>query len=247
MVESRTEAQRFIELGRIRVSGVPVPKASTLVDPETPLTVEAERRYVSRGGEKLEGALSAFGVRVRGRRALDVGASTGGFTDCLLRAGAAEVTAVDVGYGQLDWTLRSDERVVVRERVNIRFATCDDLGGPFDLVVADLSFISLCTVGPALAGLASEEADLILLVKPQFEVGKGEVGKGGVVRDPEKHREAVAKVIDCLASEGLGTRAVTRSPVAGARGNVEFFVWVRKEPVSVADREVDRAVAEDSR
>ena len=240
---SRTEAQEAIAAGRIAVGGVPLPKSSTLVDGSTPIRMEpAPSRFVSRGGEKLAGALQEFGLAVRDRRALDAGASTGGFTDCLLQEGAASVAAVDVGYGQLHWSLRTDPRVTVFERLNLRFADTNDLGGPFDLIVADLSFISICTVAARLAALASPDCDLILLVKPQFEVGRGQVGKGGIVRDPDKHRAALARVIECLAADGLGTISVVASPIEGAKGNREFFVWARKGATTVQSDDVDRLV-----
>jgi 23S rRNA (cytidine1920-2'-O)/16S rRNA (cytidine1409-2'-O)-methyltransferase len=243
LATSRAEAQDAIAAGRVTVSGVPQPKPSTLVDGSTSIRLPpSPGRFVSRGGEKLAGALDSFDVPVRDRRALDAGASTGGFTDCLLRAGAASVTAVDVGYGQLDWSLRTDPRVTVHDRLNLRHAEVDDLGGPFDLIVADLSFISICTVASKLAALASRDCDLILLVKPQFEVGKGQVGKGGIVRDPGKHRAALAQVIECLATEALGTRAVTVSRIEGAKGNREFFVWARKGATTVQDGDLDKVV-----
>lgn len=185
-------------------------------------------RYVSRGGEKLAGALDALGVDVAGRRALDAGASTGGFTDCLLQRGVMSVAAVDVGYGQLDWKLRQDPRVEVYERTNIRYVTPDDVGGPFDLIVADLSFIGLAMVVPVLAQLGGETADWVLLVKPQFEVGKEHVGRGGVVRDPAQHGAAVASVSQALGAAGLRVVDVTESPLLGPSGNREFFVWARR-------------------
>lgn len=243
LVTSRTAAQAAIDAGRVAVAGVPEPKSSTLVDGSMSLRISpTPDRFVSRGGEKLAGALEDFGIPVQDRRALDAGASTGGFTDCLLQKGAASVAAVDVGYGQIDWSLRNDSRVTLHERLNLRYADVDDLGGPFDLIVADLSFISLCTVAPRLALLASPACDLILLVKPQFEVGKGQVGKGGIVRDPEQHRAALTRVIECLAEEGLGTISVTMSPIKGAKGNREFFVWARKGASTVQDDDVDGVV-----
>lgn len=243
LVANRTIAQDAIDARRVAVAGVPEPKASTLVGPSVSIRITpAPNRFVSRGGEKLAGALADFGVSVLGRRALDAGASTGGFTDCLLQNGAASVAAVDVGYGQFDWSLRHDPRVTVHERLNLRYADVADMGGPFNLIVADLSFISICTVAHRLAILASGECDLILLVKPQFEVGKGQVGKGGIVRDPEKHRAALARVIECLAADGLGTISVTVSPLKGAKGNREFFVWARKGATTVQDDDIDRVV-----
>lgn len=203
-----------------------------MVDPADPLLVTGDdptSEYVSRGGHKLAGALAAFtpgGLTVAGRRCLDAGASTGGFTDVMLRAGAAEVVAVDVGYGQLAWSLRNDERVRVFERTNVRTLTTDVIGGPVELTVADLSFISLRLVLPALAGCT--DGDLVLMVKPQFEVGKERVGAGGVVRDPALRAEAVLDVAAAAAGHQLGLVDVAASPLPGPSGNVEFFVWLRR-------------------
>ena len=207
---------------------MPTPKPTTLVSPDTPIDLVGEpRRYVSRGAYKLIGALDAFGIDVEGRRALDAGASTGGFTQVLLERGASEVVALDVGYGQLDQRLRDDERVVVMERTNLRHVTPEDTGGRFSMVVADLSFISLCTVAPALARLADDDADLVLLIKPQFEAGKGEVGRGGIVRDDDVRRRAVEKALRCLTGEGLTPVGIVPSPITGADGNREFLAWCR--------------------
>ena len=185
--------------------------------------------YASRGGGKLAGALAAFpALRVAGRRCLDAGASTGGFTDVLLRAGAAHVVAVDVGYGQLAWALRSDDRVTVVDRVNVRHLRPEQVAPPPGLVTADLSFISLGLVLPALAACAAPDADFLLLVKPQFEVGKGRVGAGGVVRDPALRAAAVAGVAAAAAEQGLGVAGVTASPLPGPAGNVEYFLWLRR-------------------
>ena len=203
--------------------------------------------YVSRGGHKLAGALAAFeplGLEIAGRRCLDAGASTGGFTDVLLRHGAREVVAVDVGYGQLAWQLRSDERVRVHDRTNIRELTLETIDGPVDVVVGDLSFISLALVLEALIGVTAEDGDLALMVKPQFEVGKGRVGKGGVVREPELREEAVRSVAAAAAARGWGARAVTVSPLPGPSGNVEFFLWLRRGEQTVADEVIHRTVWE---
>ena len=228
MAPSRTEAQRMIEGGKVEVGGVPTPKPATLVAPGTPIELVVEGpNYVGRGAVKLEGALAAFPVEVKGRRALDVGSSTGGFTDVLLRRGANHVVALDVGYGQLAHRLRQDPRVTVMERTNLRHTTPADTGAPFPLIVGDLSFISLCTVAEALAGLAEPGGDLVLLIKPQFEAGKGEVGSGGIVRDDLVRRRAVEKVLACLAERKLGAQALVTSPLAGAGGNREVFVWCR--------------------
>lgn len=234
MARSRSHAAELIASGAVRVGGVTTPKAASMVDSSAPIDfAAAPPPYVGRGGLKLEGAIADFAIDVSGRRALDAGASTGGFTDFLIQHGAASVVAVDVGYGQLDPRLVSDPRVTVFDRTNLRHVSAADVGGPFDLIVADLSFISLCTVAGALAELSSPGADLVLLVKPQFEVGREQVGRGGIVSDPSLHRLALDKVIGCLGSAGLGTRAVTTSPILGAKGNREFFVWcVRSAPTS---------------
>jgi 23S rRNA (cytidine1920-2'-O)/16S rRNA (cytidine1409-2'-O)-methyltransferase len=196
-----------------------------------PLTVagDAERTWVSRGAHKLIGALDAFGIPVAGRRCLDAGASTGGFTEVLLDRGAAEVVAADVGYGQLAWSLRNDPRVVVVERTNARDLSPDAIGGQVDLVVADLSFISLTTVLPALAGCARPGADIVPMVKPQFEVGKGLVGPGGVVHDSVLRADSVLAVARRAGELGWHPVGVTASPLPGPSGNVEYFLWLRAQ------------------
>ncbi len=225
----------MIDAGLVRVRGNPAPKPSTLVAPEDPVSVDAPAaRFVSRAGAKLEGALEAFEVPVAGRRAVDVGASTGGFSDCLLQRGVDEVVAVDVGYGQMHNRIRTDERVVVVERTNIRHADPEVLGAPFDLIVADLSFISLALVAPQLAALGAARSDWVLLVKPQFEVGKELVGKGGVVRDPEAHILAIEQASTALASAGVGVVGLVVSSITGTEGNREFLVHGR-----IAERTVD--------
>jgi 23S rRNA (cytidine1920-2'-O)/16S rRNA (cytidine1409-2'-O)-methyltransferase len=204
------------------------------------------QEYVSRGGHKLAGALAAFepqGLVVAGRRCLDAGASTGGFTDVLLRHGAAQVLAVDVGYGQLAWRLRQDERVVVHDRTNIRDLDLETLGEPVELVVGDLSFISLTLVLDALIGVTVSDGDLVVMVKPQFEVGRDRVGKGGVVREPALRAEAVEMVANAAAQRGWGARAVTVSPLPGPSGNVEFFLWLRHAPAGVGREQIDAVVS----
>lgn len=221
----------MVESGAVRVGGVPTPKVTTLVDRATPLElVGPPPKYVSRGGLKLEGALVEFGVDPSGMSCIDLGASTGGFTDCLLQSGAASVVAVDVGYGQLDDRIAGRAEVTVVDRTNIRHADPASLGAPFDLVVGDLSFISLCTVAEVLVSLIGSDGEGVLLVKPQFEVGRGKVGRGGIVRDEAVRMAALSDVVDCLASVGLGTVATCVSPITGAKGNVEFFVHVRPVP-----------------
>jgi 23S rRNA (cytidine1920-2'-O)/16S rRNA (cytidine1409-2'-O)-methyltransferase len=247
LARSREQAAALIGAGRVRVRGVPARKAAAMVDPADPVQVvggDPADEYVSRGGHKLAGALSVFGpagLKVAGRRCLDAGASTGGFTDVLLRAGAREVVAVDVGYGQLAWSLRNDARVRVFERTNVRTLTPDMIGGQVDLTVADLSFISLRLVLPVLADCTRPDGDLALMVKPQFEVGKERVGSRGVVRDPELRVEAVQQVVAKAEELGLGLVDVTASPLPGPNGNVEFFVWLRRGASGLDDRRV-RAV-----
>ena len=248
LARSREHASELIAAGRVTVSGGRATKPATGVTTDVAIVVteDPERPdYVSRGGHKLAGALTAFapaGLEVAGRRCLDAGASTGGFTDVLLRAGAREVVAVDVGYGQLAWSLQSDDRVVVHDRTNIRDLSPEVVGEPVDLVVGDLSFISLTLVLDALLGVTAETGDLALMVKPQFEVGKDRVGKGGVVRDPELWVEAVATVALAAEQRGWGTRMVSPSPLPGPSGNVEFFLWLRHGPSTLAPGDRDAVV-----
>ncbi|MCW2792741.1 MAG: hemolysin [Nocardioides sp.] len=239
LARSREHASELIADGRVKVSGAVATKPATGVTTDLAIVVadNPDRPdYVSRGGHKLAGALAAFapeGLVVEGRRCLDAGASTGGFTDVLLRAGAGEVVAVDVGYGQLAWKLQQDERVRVHDRMNVRALTPEAIGGPVEVVVGDLSFISLELVLDALIGVTVPDGDLALMVKPQFEVGKERLGRGGVVRDPELRAEAVNAVAAAAAARGWGARMVTTSPLPGPSGNVEFFLWLRHGPASV--------------
>jgi 23S rRNA (cytidine1920-2'-O)/16S rRNA (cytidine1409-2'-O)-methyltransferase len=248
LARSRDHASELIAAGRVTVSGNVATKAATGVTTDVALVVREDPDrpdFVSRGGHKLAGALAAFcsrGLVVEGRRCLDAGASTGGFTDVLLRQGAAEVVAVDVGYGQLAWSLQQDPRVRVHDRTNIRELTREQIGGPVDLVVGDLSFISLLLVLDTLTGLTRDDGDLALMVKPQFEVGKDRVGKGGVVRDPGLRAEAVSAVATAAAQKGWGARAVTTSPLPGPSGNVEFFLWLRRGPALVTDQDIEDEV-----
>jgi 23S rRNA (cytidine1920-2'-O)/16S rRNA (cytidine1409-2'-O)-methyltransferase len=229
LARSRQQAAELIGAGRVRIDGMPAAKPATAVAVDARLTVTAadERTWVSRGAHKLIGALDAFGVAVEGRRCLDAGASTGGFTEVLLDRGAREVVAADVGYGQLAWPLRSDPRVRVMERTNVRALTADAIGGTVDLEVADLSFISLATVLPALVSCASADADIVPMVKPQFEVGKDRVGAGGVVSDPGLRADSVLAVAHRAAELGWQTVDVTASPLPGPSGNVEYFLRLR--------------------
>jgi len=243
LARSREQAAELIAAGRVAVAGQTASKSATQVAKDTPVTVAEDdeagaEKYVSRGGHKLAGALAAFtGLTVAGKRCLDAGASTGGFTDVLLRAGAAHVVAVDVGYGQLAWSLRTDERVTVLDRVNVRALEPEQVAPPPQVVVADLSFISLTLVLPALVRCAAPDADFALMVKPQFEVGKGRVGAGGVVRSAEDRADAVRTVAAAAAELGLGVRGVTASPLPGPSGNVEYFVWFKRgaPPLDEAD------------
>jgi 23S rRNA (cytidine1920-2'-O)/16S rRNA (cytidine1409-2'-O)-methyltransferase len=248
LARSREHASTLIDEGLVKVAGSVATKAATGVTTDQAIVVREsnEPTYASRGAHKLLGALSVFepmGLRVAGRRCLDAGASTGGFTDVLLRKGAREVCAVDVGYGQLVWALQSDERVHVFDRTNIRHLEASDIGGPVQLIVSDLSFISLTVVMPALTRVCepSPEGDIVLMIKPQFEVGKSNLGKNGVVRDPALHADAVHRV--CLSAHelGWGTRALAPSPLPGPAGNVEYFCWLRSDadaPSEQAARDV---------
>ena len=245
LARSREQAGELVAAGRVAVAGQPAAKPATQVGRDTPITVtdSGEPGYVSRGGHKLAGALAAFpDLMVDGRNALDAGASTGGFTDVLLRAGAARVVAADVGYGQLAWSLRTDPRVTVVDRVNVR--TLGLVTPVPDLVVADLSFISLTLVLPALVAAATADADFVLLVKPQFEVGKGRVGAGGVVRDTTDRSASIEKVAGAAAELGLGVQGITASPLPGPAGNVEYFLWLRRGAPPLEAEQLRRAIKE---
>jgi 23S rRNA (cytidine1920-2'-O)/16S rRNA (cytidine1409-2'-O)-methyltransferase len=239
LARSRDHAASLIAAGRVEVHGVAASKPATGVDGDASVRVlpdDSDPGYVSRGGHKLAGALSAFpALTVSGRRCLDAGASTGGFTDVLLRAGAAHIVAVDVGYGQLAWSMRTDERVEVFDRTNVRTLRPDDVGGPVDLTVADLSFISLPIVLPALTACTKPDGDLLPMVKPQFEVGRERLGAGGVVRDPQHRADAVIQVAGVARELGWPAHGVVRSPLPGPAGNVEFFLWLRRADRSDSD------------
>ena len=263
LARSREQAGELVTAGLVTVAGQRAAKPATQVTRDAPISIaeEGEPRYVSRGGHKLAGALAAFGgyggsvppgkqsgpagLVVAGRPCLDAGASTGGFTDVLLRAGAAHVVAADVGYGQLAWSLRTDPRVTVLDRVNVRNLDQVEALTPVpELVVADLSFISLTLVLPALVACAAPDADFVLLVKPQFEVGKGRVGAGGVVRDIADRSASVRKVTDAAGQLGLGVLGVTASPLPGPAGNVEYFVWLRRGAPPLDEDQLERAIEE---
>ncbi len=249
LARSREHAQQLIADGRVRLAGTAATKPATQVDDAAVVQVIAAAEgpdYVSRGAHKLVGALDAFdpdGTLVKGRRAMDAGASTGGFTDVLLRRGAAHVIAVDVGYGQLAWSIQTDERVTVMDRTNVRALSVDDLPYRPDLVVADLSFISLRLVLPVFAQLVAPGADLLLMVKPQFEVGREALGSGGVVREPRLRAEAVLSVARVADDAGLGTAGVVASPLPGPSGNVEYFLHLRTDAPPPDPDAIQRAVA----
>jgi len=246
LARSRDQAADLIAAGRVAIGGQVAAKPASQVATDAPITVAHDSDavdYVSRGGTKLAGALAAFrGLTVAGKRCLDAGASTGGFTDVLLRAGASHVVAVDVGYGQLAWSLRSDDRVTALDRVNVRSLRPEQVAPPPELVVADLSFISLTLVLPALVACSATEADFVLMVKPQFEVGRQFVG-GGVVRDPALRSAAVTGVASAGADLGLGVEGVTASPLPGPSGNVEYFLWLRRGAAPLDDNALASAVA----
>lgn len=230
IARSREAARELIEAGRVRVDGQVAHKSASMVEAAAAITLagSSEPEYASRGAHKLIGALDAFhDIDVQGRRCLDAGASTGGFTDVLLSRGAGEVIAVDVGYGQLLWRLRNDPRVEVRDRTNVRHLTTEVIGGRVDLVVADLSFISLTLVLPAFVDCVEEAGDMLIMVKPQFEVGKDRLGSGGVVRDPQARIDSVHSVARVAYDLGWGTAGVVASPLPGPSGNVEYFCWLR--------------------
>ena len=240
---TRSHARSLIMEGRVRVDGRPITKPGTGVRATSVLDVERARPYVSRGGEKLEAALQAFGLDVTGARALDVGASTGGFTDCLLAHGAAHVTALDVGYGQLAYPLRIDPRVRVIERCNFRLVADDAFAREFDVVTIDASFISMVTLLERALTFLKDDGDVVALIKPQFEAGRDRLGGGGVVRDPAVHRAIVAETVAAIRARGLAPVALVRSPLRGPAGNVEFFVHVRRSGEPVDDATIDRVTA----
>ena len=227
LAESREKAQALVLAGSVRVDGQPVNKSGRLTDPESRIEVKEPLKYVSRGGLKLEAALTQFAISVRGRVCMDVGTSTGGFTDCLLQHGAARVHAVDTGAGQIDWKLRSDSRVVLHESVNARYLAFAEIGEMVDVIACDVSFISVTLLVQPLAALLAPDGDWIILIKPQFEVGRERVGKGGIVRDSADHALACDKVTRALRQAGFATRIVD-SPILGAEGNREFLMHARR-------------------
>jgi 23S rRNA (cytidine1920-2'-O)/16S rRNA (cytidine1409-2'-O)-methyltransferase len=241
---SRSQARSLIMEGRVRVNGAPATKPGANVQPDASIEIERPRRFVSRGGEKLEHALDAFALDVSGKLALDIGASTGGFTDCLLQRGVAQVVSVDVGYGQLDWRLRNNPRVTVMERTNFRHLPDDAFDEPFDIIAIDTSFISLRTILARASGFLAPDGEVVALVKPQFEAGRERLGRGGVVRDPEVHRAVLREVRDAMRNYGLAAVELTGSPLLGPAGNREFLVRLRRNGVPVTDERIDAVVAE---
>ena len=229
LAPTRSQAQELIDLGQGLVGGAVATKAARLVNPGDPIVLTgAGPRFVSRGGDKLDAALTQFGIEPQGKRVVDVGASTGGFSDCVIQRGAAHVVAIDVGHGQLDHTLRTDPRVQVFERTNVRFLEADEVGGPANLVVADLSFISLKVVFNRLAALCEPHGDLLILVKPQFEAGRAEATRGqGIIRSPEVWQRVLEEIRECVVKAKFGVMGLMVSPLRGANGNVEFFLHCR--------------------
>jgi 23S rRNA (cytidine1920-2'-O)/16S rRNA (cytidine1409-2'-O)-methyltransferase len=228
----------------VLVTGIPASKPASQVDAETSIVIQGERDdFVSRGGHKLAGALDHFSeINVEGKRALDAGASTGGFTDVLLKRGVKDVIAVDVGYGQLAWEIQRDPRVTILDRTNVRHLTLEQIGEPAEIIVADLSFISLTLVLPALVSISKSSADFLVMVKPQFEVGREKLGAGGVVRDPALRKVAVQEVADCAYDMGIGCLGVVASTLPGPAGNVEYFLWLKRGVDELSQEDLDRAV-----
>ncbi len=226
LAESRQKAQALVMAGAVLVDGQKASKPGQMCEADARVEVAERPPFVSRGGFKLQAALANFGIATAGRVCLDVGASTGGFTDCLLQHGAARVHAVDVGSGQLAWKIRTDARVVLHERKNARDLRFEDIGEQVDLIVCDVSFISVTLLLPVLAPLLRPQGEMVILVKPQFEVGKGQVGKGGIVREPELHHAACARVTQAVEQLGFITR-IMDSPILGAEGNREFLLYAR--------------------
>jgi 23S rRNA (cytidine1920-2'-O)/16S rRNA (cytidine1409-2'-O)-methyltransferase len=226
LVESREKARALILAGQVLVNGQKVDKAGRVVASDARVELLSQPRYVSRGGVKLEAALQHFNIQVAGKICADIGSSTGGFTDCLLQHGAERVYAVDVGTSQLDWKLRNDPRVVVREQVNARYLSREHIPEPIGLAVCDVSFISVTMILPSLAKLLASDAEMVILVKPQFELERRQVGKGGIIRDPALHREACRRVDDAVGSLGFNTSLIP-SPILGAEGNQEFLLYAR--------------------
>lgn len=234
LVQSRERAKTTIMAGLVLVDGQKIDKAGTMVKPEAEIRLLGnDLPYVSRGGLKLEKAIKEFGVSLQGKVAADIGASTGGFTDCMLQNGAIKVFAIDVGYGQLAWSLRTDERVVNMERTNVRNVTPEQLGQPVDLASIDVAFISLEKVLPAVKAMLQPAGEIVALIKPQFEAGREKVGKKGVVRDAKVHEEVIFRIVSLVRQMALVPKALTFSPVKGPEGNIEYLIWLSKDAAAV--------------
>jgi 23S rRNA (cytidine1920-2'-O)/16S rRNA (cytidine1409-2'-O)-methyltransferase len=242
LVESREKARALILAGRVSVDGVILSKAGTNISPLSTIHIQEALPFVSRGGEKLEGFFKEFPVELKDKIAMDIGASTGGFTDCLLKRGIKRVYAVDVGYGQLDFRLRSDERVVNMEKVNIRYLDPQTIGDTIDLVTIDVSFISLELVLPVLNKITAPDSEVIALIKPQFEVGKEEVEKKGIIRDREKHKKVLKKIAAFSQLLGWKVKGMMRSPLAGAKGNIEYFIYLTRSQDSSGIPDIETAI-----
>jgi len=248
---SREQARRLINEGKVLADGKPVSKPASLIDEHSHITVIEQPSYVSRGAFKLEKAIDSFGIEPEGKFAVDVGASTGGFTDLLLRCGAEKVAAIDVGYGQLAWSLRQDPRVIVMERTNIRDVKPEDLPALADLVTIDVSFISLEKIHEAIKSLLKHDGEIVALIKPQFEAGRERVGKKGVVRDPEVHKDVIRRLWDFYEEHGMFVKGLTYSPIKGPEGNIEFLIYLSridsgalKDKDEVIERVVEEAYEE---
>jgi len=237
--KSRERAKALILGGKVFVNGQRLDKAGSMISAEEEISVkEKDISYVSRGGVKLEKALDEFQIDVKEKIAMDVGASTGGFTDCLLKKGVKIVYAIDVGYGQLDWSLRIDRRVITLEKRNIRYLKKEDIPDGIDLAVIDVSFISLRIVLPKVMEFLKDRGEIVALVKPQFEVGKGEVGKGGIVRNQAKHRDVLLKLVEFSKRINLSVKGITESPILGQKGNREFFLYLSKSQGKTDQEEI---------
>lgn len=246
LIESREKAKAIIMSGQVYVNSQKIDKAGEKVDKEAEIEVRENLRYVSRGGLKLEKAIKIFNIDLNGKVCLDIGASTGGFTDCMLQNGAKKVYSIDVGYGQLAWTLRQDSRVVSMERTNIRYVKPEDLGELADFASIDVSFISLSKVLRPAKDLLNENAELICLIKPQFEAGREKVGKKGVVRDPEVHREVIENVISFAEEYGFYLKGLDFSPIKGPEGNIEYLAYLCREKSDIDALALAKDVVDES-
>jgi len=247
LVDSREKGKRVIMEGSVFIGNIRVDKPGEKLDENAPITIkENPNIYVSRGGLKIEKAINKFNLSLQDKIAMDIGASTGGFTDCMLKNGASKVFAVDVGYGQLDWKLRTDSRVVVMERTNIRNVTNEDIGESIDFISIDVSFISLRLVLPVAKRLLSEKGEIVALIKPQFEAGKDKVGKKGIIRDSNIHFDVIKNMMDFCREIDLGIYGLTYSPITGATGNIEFLIYLKNDFNSVVNDESILAVIEEA-